>query len=431
VSAAPLATPLPRLLAVRLLVRILRRGLPFDQALLHEHATPFVHELLYGVLRHYFSLSAQVSRHLKRPLRSKDFDIQCLLMTGAFQIHHMRTPAHAAVNESVEIARRMGKPWADKLINAILRAVAGDKREVEGTEARFDHPEWLIEQVRVQYPEHWRELLSANLTRAPMCLRVNTTKTRRDTVLKALKRDDIAASAGTLPSCILLEQPRPSAQIPGFTNGEVSVQDQGAQLAARLLGPRPGMRVLDACAAPGNKTTHLLECAPGISLTCVDRSESRLQRIGDECARLGLPTPKIICAQAEELAWWDGEAFDAVLLDVPCSGTGTLRRHPDIKVLASPDDLEASNECQKRLLHAAWRTLKPGGTLLYSTCSMLKCENEDALQVLSARTDAVVLGLSQMKASGFAHIETGSGVQIITTPRGPDAMFYALLSKRA
>ncbi len=430
-SAAPLATPLPRLLAVRLLVKILKRGLPFDQALLYEHATPFVHELLYGVLRHYFSLSERVSRHLKRPLRDKDFDIQCLLMSGAFQVHHMRTPAHAAVNESVGIARRMGKPWASKLINAVLRAVARDERESESAEASFDHPQWLIEEARAQYPLYWRELLSANLTRAPLCLRVNSTKTTREAVLDALMRAGIAAAPAAIPSCIVLEQPRPSAQVPGFVNGEVSIQDQGAQLAALLLSPRPGMRVLDACAAPGNKTTHLLEYAPGISLTSVDQSELRLQRIGDECERLGLPTPQIVCARAEELAWWNGEVFDAVLLDVPCSGTGTLRRHPDIKVLTDPNDLDASQQCQKRLLHAAWRTLKPGGRLLYSTCSMLKRENEDAVQALSVRTDATVLDLSQIRASGFTHVETGSGAQLITTSRGPDAMFYALLGKRA
>ncbi|MCY4041591.1 MAG: 16S rRNA (cytosine(967)-C(5))-methyltransferase RsmB [Gammaproteobacteria bacterium] len=430
-SHAPPAAPLPRLLAVRLLVKILRRGLPFDQALLHEHASPFVHELLYGVLRHYFSLSERVSRHLRKPLRAKDFDIFCLLLTGVLQIHHMRTPAHAAVNESVGVVRRIGKPWAVKLINAVLRAVACDRREPEGIEARFDHPGWLIEHVRTQYPQHWREMLSANLTRAPLCLRVNTTKTTRDAALDTLQRDGIAAVLGAVPSCIVLEQPRPSAQITGLASGEISVQDQGAQLAALLLDPCSGMRVLDACAAPGNKTSHLLEHAPGISLTSVDQSEMRLQRIDEECARLGLPCPSIINAPLEELAWWDGQAFDAVLLDVPCSGTGTLRRHPDIKVLARADELESNHQRQTHLLDAAWRTLKPGGKLLYSTCSMLQRENEDIVRAKSARADAVVLGLPQIGASGLTHVRTGSGAQLITTPQGPDAMFYALLGKRA
>ncbi len=428
---APPAAPPPRLLATRLLVKILKRGLPFDRALLHEHANPFVHELLYGVLRHYFSLSERVSRHLQKPLRNKDFDLFCLLMTGALQILHLRTPAHAAVNESVDIARRLGKPWTDKLINAVLRTVAKDTFEGQGIEAAFDHPKWLIEQAQAQYPHHWHDLLLANLTKAPMCLRVNATKTTREAVLETLQRNGSPAVPGALPSCIILEAPMPSEQIPGIASGELSIQDQGAQLAARLLNASSGMRVLDACAAPGNKTAHLLEHTPGIALTSVDQSESRLQRIKTECHRLGLPTPEIICARFEQLAWWDGRPFDAVLLDVPCSGTGTLRRHPDIKVLAKADDLQAHHQSQKRLLDAAWRTLKPGGKLLYSTCSMLKRENEDSVQALRTRSDAAVLDMPQIKACGLVSIETQSGVQLVTTPQGPDAMFYALFGKRA
>ena len=423
----------PRLLAVQLLVRVLRRELTFDRALAHDRAVPFVHELLYGVLRRYFSLSQQVSRHLEKPLRHKDLDLQCLLLTGALQILFMRTPERAAVHASVDIARQLGKPWAAKLINAVLRAIAREKREPEGLEARLDHPQWFIEAVRQGFPDHWHELLAANLTRAPMFLRVNLTKTTRDLAIETLQQalhPGVVALPGNLPTCITLSEPMPSVQIPSIAGGELSIQDQGAQLAATLIAPRAGMRILDACAAPGNKATHLLETAPGISLTCVDESASRLGRLQDECARLALPTPSIHCARLEDLAWWDGRAFDAVLLDVPCSGTGTLRRHPDIKPLIRPTDLEAHHQQQVRLLDAAWRTLKPGGRLLYSTCSMLKRENEDSVQSLARREDAELLDLPEIKAFGIAHIDTGFGTQLITTPQGPDAMFYAHLGKR-
>ena len=423
------ATP-PRLLAVRLLAKVLRRGWTLEHALAHADATPFVRELLYGVLRHYFSLSQLVSQHMQKPLRRKDFDLQCLLLTGALQIHFMRTPERAAVHESVETARRLGKPWADKLVNAVLRAVAAGTLEPTGLEARFDHPDWLIQQVREHYPDTWRDMLSANLARAPLFLRVNITKTTREAALAALREQGLLALPGALPACIALSEPVPSAQIPGIAAGQLSIQDQGAQLAATLLSPRAGLRILDACAAPGNKATHLLESAPGVSLTCVDSSQARLERLSSECARLGLAEPATFCARLEDLAWWDGRAFDAVLLDVPCSGTGTLRRHPDIKVLARPGDLDQHHLKQLRLIDAAWRTLKPGGKLLYSTCSICNRENEDSAQALLARDDALVLALPEIKASGLPHIETRCGAQLITTPHGSDAMYYALFEKR-
>ena len=423
----------PRLLAARLLVKVLRNGLPFDQALAHPNADPFVHELIFGVCRHYFSLGLRISRHLRRPLRNKDFDLYCLLLTGAYQILRMRTPPRAAVHTAVDTARHLGKPWADKLINAVLRAVERDQDEPDNghLEARFDHPRWFIDLVRDQYPVHWQDMLRTNLTRAPLSLRVNANKTSRETALDALARQGISAKPGILPTAIDLIDPMPSAQLSGIARGDLSIQDQGAQFAALLLEPKRGERILDACAAPGNKATHLLETSSEIVLTCLDVSESRLSRLPRECERLGLPTPTMVCTPLEPLEWWDGRAFDSVLLDVPCSGTGTLRRHPDIKVLATPESIALHHHQQARLVDAAWRTLKPGGRLLYSTCSVLQEENDNALEALAIRGDAKRLSLPQIRASQLDFVETRFGAQLLTTPDGPDSMFFALFEKQA
>ncbi len=418
-----------RTLAVRTLVRILRDGILLDQALAHPKADPFVHELLYGVCRHYYSLSSRVHRRLSRTLRQKDFDIFCLLLAGTYQLRHMRIPTHAAVHTSVEVSRRLGKPWAAKLVNAVLRAVERDPGNPKGLEAELDHPSWLMELLREQYPQAWRSLLINNLSRAPMSLRVNQARCSAQECGTLLQASGVSAKPGLVPGALVLAQPVPSAQVPAITRGLASIQDEGAQLAALLLAPKAGMRVLDACAAPGNKSTHLLELAPQISLTCIDPSTRRLDRLLSECERLRLPKPTVFNAPLEDLSWWDGTAFDAILLDVPCSGTGTLRRHPDIKLRAQQRDLASHQARQSRLVSAAWRTLSIGGHLLYSTCSMLRQENDDSLQELSARRDALRLSTPLIGQCAVPHLETKLGTQLLPVDGGPDAMYYSLFQK--
>lgn len=410
-------------------MRLLRGEIVLDRALAHPKADSFVHELLYGVCRRYFSLLGRVHRHLSRPLRRKDFDLFCLLLTGAYQLAHMRTPTHAAVHASVDVSRRLGKPWAAKLVNAVLRAVARDAGKPKGQEAELDHPTWLIEILREQYPQAWHDLLIANLTRAPMSLRVNQARCSPQECSAHLQASGLSAEPGRMPGALVLTQPVPSARVQAIAQGLASIQDEGAQLAALLLAPKAGMRVLDACAAPGNKSTHLLELAPKISLTCVDPSTRRLDRLFSECARLRLPKPQVFNSRLEDLCWWDGTPFDAVLLDVPCSGTGTLRRHPDIKLLAKEQDLQSHQAQQLRLVSAAWRTLRLGGHLLYSTCSMLRQENDDSLQELSARPDARRLTMPLVKRYALPHLETRLGTQLLSVEGGADAMYYSLFQK--
>ena len=418
-----------RVLAVRLLVRMLERGLHFDRALEHPKATPLVHELLYGVCRYYFSLTKRVSRRLSSPLRNKDFDLFCLLLIGALQLRHLRIPSHAAIHSSVEASKRLGKPWAARLINGVLRAVERDTSTLPGREAQFDHPDWLIKVLGDQYPEDWQEYLLVNQTRAPLALRVNRTLCTPEECLARLSQDGISATLGSVPGSLRLAHPMSSDQLPVLSSGMATIQDEGAQLAALLLAPKPGMRVLDACAAPGNKSTHLLESAPGIQLTCLDPDAMRLERIALECARLKLTQPKIVHSALEPLDWWDGQPFDAVLLDPPCSGTGTLRRHPDIKLRLEPADMARHQAAQSLLLDAAWRTLVTGGTLLYSTCSMLKQENDDLLEDFLARESAERLPMSLLSACGISNRDHGLGAQLLPSEAGPDAMYYSLVQK--
>lgn len=417
------------MLAVRLLVRVLQRKLTLDQALVHPKADEFVHELLYGVCRHYFSLSERVNRQLSRPLRQKDMDVFCVLLTAALQIRHLRVPSYAAVHSAVDLPRRIGKPWAAKLVNAVLRRLAADSGQSKGVEAQYDHPSWLIEQIRSQYPKIWQNILLTNLSRAPMSLRVNQSRCTREECAARLEREGHAVQSGLVPGSLVLDKPTPSHQVAAIGEGLASIQDQGAQLAAWLLTPTPGMRVLDACAAPGNKTTHLLEFAPDIALTCVDPSARRLERLETECGRLRLPKPRILNVSLEEAFSRTSRPFDAVLLDVPCSGTGTLRRHPDIKILAHEPDIARHHALQSRLVAAAWRTLRPGGKLLYSTCSILRQENDEPLEALAARQDARRIATPIKQLCDVPHQDTRFGVQLIPTKQGPDAMYYSLFEK--
>ena len=414
---------------MQLLARVLQRTLPLDQAIQHPKADAFVHELLYGVCRHYFSLTERVNRHLNRPLRSRDFDVFCLLLTAALQLRHLRVPTYAAVHTAVDVTRRIGKPWASKLVNAVLRRVAQDLGQPKGLEAQLDHPSWLIELTREQYPEYWRDILSANLTRAPMSLRVNRTRCTLEECASTLEREGHTVERGVVPGSLVLDNPAPSKLVAAVGKGLATIQDQGAQLAALLLAPKAGMHVLDACAAPGNKSTHLLELAPDMALTCVDPSARRLERLFAECERLRLPQPQIFTASLEENSWWDGRPFDAVLLDVPCSGTGTLRRHPDIKILAHQQDISRHQAQQSHLVEAAWRTLKPGGKLLYSTCSILRQENDEPLEALALRQDALRIATPLAKECGAPHQDTRLGLQLLSTQQGPDAMYYSLFEK--
>ncbi len=384
---------------------------------------PFVREICYGCARHYYSLDATVAAHLYKPLRAQDADIHCLLLVGAYQLIHMRVPKYAAVSETVAATANLRKPWAKALVNGILRKIA-ESGPAPGGGEDHDHPRWLVDALAAAYPERLNDLLVANNSRAPMGLRVNCAKT---TPAEYAARIPDARS-GMVEEALILATPMPISDLPRYTSGHVAVQDEGAQLAAHLLAPTLASRrarVLDACAAPGGKSFHLLERCPSVSLTALDTDAKRLDHMRAEAQRLGHVGLVTRQTDATRIDWWDRTPFDAILLDAPCSATGTIRRHPDIKLHRSAQQITAAATLQSRLLASLWRTLRPGGNLLYCTCSILPEENDDVVaRFLSSTPDAEHLGIDLPWGTATAY-----GRQLLPAPGGADGFFYSRIAK--
>jgi 16S rRNA (cytosine967-C5)-methyltransferase len=353
-------------------------------------------ELAYGTLRWFGRLDALARALLQRPLKPKDRDLHCLLLVGMYQLCFTELPAHAAVHATVGATQALNKDWARGLVNGVLRSFQRRRAELEAAladqpEAQWSHPQWLMSRLQEEWPDHWQEILAANNQRPPMMLRVNQRRGSRDDYRERLAQADIEAdSVEDCATALCLRQPVPVERLPGFDEGWASVQDLAAQLVVPLLCLKPGMRVLDACAAPGGKTAHILEQQPALeNLVALDRDPHRLRQIDENLERLGLDAT-IRCADAVEVdEWWDGQLFDRVLLDAPCTATGVIRRHPDIKWLRRSADVDNTVRQQRRLLEALWPLLKPGGMLLYCTCSVLREENQlQMAQFLSGHRNA-------------------------------------------
>lgn len=342
----------------------------------------FVQAVCYGVCRYYTQLDALLALLLEKPLKAKDSDIHALLLVGLFQLKYMRLPDYAAVTETVNaVAAFKSKPWARGLVNAILRRYQREQAQLdeqlaEDEEAYYAHPKWWITQIQQAWPDHWQAILEANNEHPPLSLRVNLKKISRDDYLQALQT--VALDAEPIAQThagIRLDTPVSVEKLPGFAAGQVSVQDGAAQLCVELLSLRDGLRVLDACAAPGGKLTQILESADKVEAVAIEKDPERLHAISDNLKRLGLHA-QCICADAADVSrWWDGQKFDRILIDAPCSASGVIRRHPDIKLLRQPDDLAELAKTQKRLLDALWPLLAPGGVMLYVTCSIFPQEN--------------------------------------------------------
>ena len=424
--------PNPRGHAAELLRQVAFDGRSLDRVL--SEASPLdrdrslVHELTIGSVRHFYSLSHEISSRLITPLKPRDAIVLCLLLVGAYQLRHTRIPSYASVNETVNAVRQIGRPWTRGLINQILRRVVSEAPpKPTSEEAELDHPKWLIELIRDDYPDAWRNILATSLTRAPLSLRVNSSVTNRESYLTALAAEGVSAHSGAPDDCVVLDVPTPAGSLPGFAKGWVSVQDSGAMWAAELLAAARGERVLDACAAPGGKAMHLVERSPGITLQALDVAADRCELVRSECHRLGLDPALVVQGDGTRLDWWDGLPFHAVLLDVPCSGTGTLRRHPDIKLLKRESDIGQYQDIQGRLLESLWRVVEVGGRLLYCTCSILSLENDGVIeQFIAAATDASVRPIGA--AWG---IPTRFGRQLLPEVNGSDGFYYAMLEKRA
>lgn len=405
-----------------------------------ESDRSFVQAMSYGVIRLYPRLEFIASQLLSKPLKSKDQDIFLLILSGLYQLSEMRIPDHAAVSETVKVTRPLKKIWAKNLVNAVLRnylrrADALKQQINNNEEATFAHPAWWIEQVKNSWKDNdlWQQVLLANNHNPPMTLRLNTNNQSRDDYIEQLNKLGFQASAGLHSAdAIYLEKPVPVENLPLFSEGQVSVQDEAAQLAAGLLNPRQGERILDACAAPGGKTIHLLEKNSNIELHAVDIDETRLNKIQQNLDRTRLQA-KLIAANAfEPEGWWDNKPYDRILLDAPCSASGVIRRHPDIKLLRKAEDIGKLAHDQAQILTALWPLLKSGGILLYATCSILKQENTLQIQhFLDQHVDAELLpiesGWGQQQAAGKQILPGEAGIE---GKNGMDGFFYALIQKK-
>jgi len=418
-----------RAAAARIDARVVVDGTTLETALeaetgISDRDQALLRALVYGALRWHFRLQWQLGELVTHPRTLADPPLAALLRVGLTQLQWLRIPAHAAVAATVESARALGRARASGLVNAVLRRFlrerAGLERAMAGSdEALFSHPAWLIERFRRDWSVRWREILGANNAPPPMWLRVNARAGEAAEYLEILHERGIAAERSErAPSALLLAQPQPMSSLPGFAEGRVSVQDAAAQLAAPLLGLEPGQRVLDACAAPGGKAAHILETCPELeSLTALDRDVERLERVGENLARLGLAATLRHADATRPETWWDGRPFERILLDAPCSALGVIRRHPDIKVLRKPSDLDNVVALQARLLDALWPLLAPGGRLVYATCTVLAAENGGQIERFLGRTGNAVL------ADGT--------VQLLPGEANMDGFYYACLDKRS
>lgn len=430
----------PRLAAVQVALRVIDSGesltsaLPAAQTTIEERERPLVQELSYGVIRWHLRLNALAERLLRKPLRRRDLDVALLLEIGLYQLIHMHIPAYAAIDQTVQATRTLGKPWASGLVNAVLRrylreaAACSAGLDQAQPAVRYSMPEWLIGRLERAYPGDWARVCGESNARPPMSLRVNLLRCGRDAYLARLDAAGIAAAVHPMvPSAIVLSEPVPVTRLPGFGEGLVSVQDAAAQLAAPLLGTSAGMRVLDACAAPGGKTAHVLESAANdLDLVAVDIDSVRLSRVAETLSRLGLDAQLVAGDASRPQSWWDGRPFDRILLDAPCSGTGVIRRHPDIKLHRRVADIVALEARQDALLSALWPLLGPGGMLLYVTCSVLPEENVQ-------RVSAFMAGHTDAAEHPIEHVGWGRpcrfGRQILTGEDGMDGFYFARITK--
>jgi len=425
-----------RLIAARVIYKILQDGssltATLDTALMAVESSKdraFIQALCYGVLRQFHRLDFVLAQLVEKPI--KDNEIKAIALLGLYQLGFMRVKPHAAVSETIQAIRK--KNWAKPLINALLRTYLRQQDTLEQLlttvpSATFSHPNWLIKEIQQNWSMQSTFILNENNKQAPMVLRANTLKTSRKNYLELLIQQGISAT--TLDYCasaILLEKPVNVDQLPKFAEGWVSVQDSAAQLAASLLSIEPNQRVLDVCAAPGGKMAHCLEIQPNLQeLVAVDIDAIRMQRVIENMHRIGLQANTIIGDATRPKDWWDGKQFDRILIDAPCSATGVIRRHPDIKLLRKPEDIDLLRIMQKNILDAIWPLLTSGGILLYATCSVLKQENEQQIaDFLACHADATHLPI--LVTWGHSRLY---GRQILTGEDNMDGFYYALLCKK-
>lgn len=427
---------------------VVRGGRSLDNALAAaERHTPLsdralLRMLCYGTLRYHWRLAALLDRFLTRPLKSRDQIVHSLLAIGIYQLTESRVSEHAAVSLTVEAAGLLKRPKLKGLVNAVLRSYLRQRPTLADDVAapvRFNHPQWMIDRLREDWPARWQQILNANNDRAPMWLRVNRQKTdvaayrERLAVAAESEPGEVATVLPGVEAALCLTRPWAVEDLPGFADGEVSVQDAAAQLAAPWLLADGGRHILDACAAPGGKSAHLLElAAPKATLTAIDSDPERVERIHETLLRLGLEATVLAADASKPDGQWNLRPFDRILLDAPCSASGVIRRHPDIKHLRRRSDILALADSQLALLDALWELLEPGGTLLYVTCSVFSQENDGVIARFTERqTTALVNNVLPNNNIHALMAPTSHGYQILPGTQGLDGFYFSCLKKRA
>ncbi|MGY0073480.1 16S rRNA (cytosine(967)-C(5))-methyltransferase RsmB [Vibrio proteolyticus] len=405
----------------------LSTALPAAQQTIKPRDHALLQEICYGALRYLPRLESIAGELMDKPLKGKQRVFHHLILVGIYQLSFMRIPAHAAVGETVEGTKALKGPRLRGLINAVLRNYQRNQEQLDALAishdaGKYGHPGWLLKLLQHAYPQQWQNIVDANNSKAPMWLRVNRQHHNRDEYLTLLEQEQIEYTLHPqAQDAIKLAAPRDVFTLPGFEQGWVSVQDAAAQLSVNYLTPENGELILDCCAAPGGKTAHILEHSQA-QVVAIDCDDTRLKRVHENLKRLKLEA-QVICGDARNpQQWWQGEQFDRILLDAPCSATGVIRRHPDIKWLRRADDIEALAALQSEILDAMWQQLKPGGTLVYATCSITPQENSQQVKAFLARTaDATLLGSDPEQP----------GRQILPGEEDMDGFYYAVLTKAA
>jgi 16S rRNA (cytosine967-C5)-methyltransferase len=428
-----------RAAAARLVAAVVQDGRSLDELLANDSdqgsARAFKRALTYGTLRWHLRLDAVLRQLADRPPEGMPPALRALIEIGLYQLMEGGTAPHAAVAETVEAARDLGQGRAAGFVNAVLRRYQREHAAIHAVvdadvAVRTAHPRWLVDRLQQQHGDAALAILEANNVHPPMWLRVNRSRWSLSDATEALEGAGFEVHGHDFaPDALRIEPPADVRRLPGFLEGRISVQDAAAQLAVELLRPSAGERILDACSAPGGKACHVLERVGGdCHLTALDISERRLSLVRDNLERLGLSADVRIGDAAEPAGWWDGRPYDRILLDVPCSATGVIRRHPDIKLLRRARDIAALARRQQQLLASAWRMLAPGGTLLYTSCSVLREENEDVV----ARFLAATAGARDQTASFTAAWpsrppSSGPGHSIRSGEADLDGFYYACL----
>ena len=395
-----------------------------------------VRAIALGSLRWYLRLAPAIDRLLSHPQGVAN-DIRALLLVSAHQIEYSRNAPQATAHAAVDATRLLRQGRASGLVNAVMRRFVAEKATLLGQvdrklAGRTAHPQWLVKLLEQAWPDSHEGILEANNEHPPLVLRVDLSRTSRNAYIEKLVAVDIPASpVEWSPAAVRLDRPIAVAQLPGFQEGVVSVQDAGAQLAARLLDAQPHMRVLDACAAPGGKTGHLLEHTPDLELVAVDVDADRVARIRENLERLGRSAQIETADIREPGTLGSGRPFERILVDAPCSSTGVIRRHPDIKLLRRPTDIVSFAAVQQQILQSAFNLLAPGGRLVYCTCSVLPPENEDAIaRLLAAEPSARVAAMPPAAALAPGALDRKIGIQLIPgSQAGTDGFYYACIEK--